>query len=314
MRMGQESIEKIEHIAIVGMGALGLMFGQRIRDRLGDDKLCFLMDKDRKKRHCQDEYQINGKAVFFRTAIPEELDCPVDLVIVATKYSGLYEARDLIGPVVGQDTTIVSLLNGISSEEILAEVFPREQILDCVAIGMDAVRDGTYLTYQHIGRWQIGSIMKQQERRLTALAGFLDQAGIAYEVCADIKRAMWNKFMINVGINQTCMVYETNYGGATDPAGAAYKDMEKAMHEVITVAKAEGIDLTEEDFRNDMKILRGLNPEGIPSMRQDALAGRPSEVELFAGAMLKLAKRHSIEVPVNRRFYSRIKEMERSAI
>ena len=62
-----------------------------------------------------------------------------------------------------------------------------------------------------------------------------------------------------------------------------------------------------------MKILRSLNPEGIPSMRQDALAGRPSEVELFAGTMLRIAKKHSIEVPVNRKYYNRIKEMESSA-
>ena len=86
--------------------------------------------------------------------------------------------------------------------------------------------------------------------------------------------------------------------------------MEKAMHEVIAVAKAEGIVLTEEDFEKDMGILRGLNPEGTPSMRQDALAGRPSEVELFAGTMLRIAAQHGIDVPVNRQYYKRIREME----
>lgn len=87
--------------------------------------------------------------------------------------------------------------------------------------------------------------------------------------------------------------------------------MEKAMHEVIAVAKAEGIDLTEEDFEKDMKILRGLNIEGTPSMRQDALAGRPSEVELFAGTMLRIATRHGIDVSVNRRYYNTIIGIER---
>jgi 2-dehydropantoate 2-reductase len=153
--------------------------------------------------------------------------------------------------------------------------------------------------------------MKEQEQNLAALTDFLDLSGIEYEVCPDIRRAMWNKFMINVGINQTCMVYETNYGGATDPDSRACKDMEKAMHEVIAVAKAEGIVLTEEDFEKDMEILRGLNPEGTPSMRQDALAGRPSEVELFAGTMLRLAAQHGIDVPVNRQYHKRIREMER---
>lgn len=300
----------IENVVIVGMGALGLMFGKQIEDHLGKEYLCFLMDADRKKTHALDEYRINGEKVSFRMVTPEEFHNPADLLIVATKYSGLHDAAKLIRSVVSPDTILVSLLNGISSEEILAETFPRKQILDCVAIGMDAVRDGTSLTYQHMGRWQIGSSVEGQEMLLDDLAEFLGRAGIEYELCSDIRRSMWNKFMINVGINQTCMVYETNYGGATDPDSDAYKDMEKAMYEVIAVARAEGICLTEEDYRKNLEILRGLNPEGTPSMRQDAMAGRHSEVELFAGTMLRLAAEHEVEVPVNERYYRRIKEME----
>ena len=60
-----------------------------------------------------------------------------------------------------------------------------------------------------------------------------------------------------------------------------------------------------------MEILRCLNPEGTPSMRQDALAGRPSEVELFAGTMLRIAAQHGIDVPVNRRYYNTIIKMEK---
>ena len=186
---------RIRNVAVVGMGALGLLFGQRIRENLGDEHLLFLMDEARKKRHSLDEYRINGKAVSFRMASPDEMKGPFDLIIVATKYSGLYEARDLIRTVVGPDTVIVSLLNGISSEKILAEVFEREQIIDCVAIGLDAVREGTSLTYQHMGRWQVGSVMKEQEKNLADLTQFLDASGIEYEVCSDIRRAMWNKFI-----------------------------------------------------------------------------------------------------------------------
>jgi len=121
---------------------------------------------------------------------------------------------------------------------------------------------------------------------------------------------MWNKFMINVGINQTCMVYETDYGHAVEAGSSACTDMEKAMHEVIDVAVAEGICLTEEDFRKDMQILRSLDPQNYPSMRQDAMARRPSEVELFAGTMLRIAAKHGIRVPVNERYYRVIREME----
>ena len=54
-----------------------------------------------------------------------------------------------------------------------------------------------------------------------------------------VQKAMWNKFMINIGINQTCMVYETDYGGATTEGSEAFLDMKNAMHEVIQIAAAE---------------------------------------------------------------------------
>ena len=78
----------------------------------------------------------------------------------------------------------------------------------------------------------------------------------------------------------------------------------KILELIEGAKKAEGIDLTEEDFEKDIEILRSLNPEGTPSMRQDVLAGRPSEVELFAGTMLRIAAQHGIDVPVNRRYYN----------
>lgn len=300
----------IENVVIVGMGALGLMFGERIAQNIGREHLRFLMDEGRRQRHADDLYTINGNRVSFQMTAPDEAGGSADLVVVATKYSGLHEARDLIQCAVNENTTIVSLLNGISSEEILAEVYPRKQILDCIAIGMDAVRDGTSLTYQNIGRWQIGSTQGGQEERLAALEEFLLRAGVPYEICPDIQRAMWNKFMINVGINQTCMVYGTNYGGATAEGSRAFADMEGAMHEVIRLAWAEGIRLTEEDYAKDIALLRSLNTEGYPSMQQDAMAKRPSEVELFAGTVIRLAARHGLEVPVNRKYYQEIQRIE----
>ena len=304
-------MNEIDNVMIVGMGALGLLFGQQIQNTLGAEHLCYLMDAGRKKRHSQDRYTINGEEMRFHLVSPEEIGAPADLVIVATKYSGLLDARELIRPAVSERTTIVSLMNGISSEQILAERFPRRQILDCVAIGMDAVRTGTSLVYDHMGGWQIGASVPGQEERLRQMTSFLDRAGIRYEVPENIRHAMWNKFMINVGVNQTCMIYQTDYEGATSP-GPALDDMRAAMEEVILVAGAEGVALTQEDLEKDLGILRGLNPRGVPSMRQDALAGRKTEVELFSGTMLRLAEKHGLSLPVNERYYQTILAMEQA--
>ena len=302
-------MKKIENVAVIGMGALGLLFGQKIRDYVKDDHFCFLMDPLRKARHKEDIYTINGEKKCFRMITPGELTQKADLVIVATKYGSLRTAAQMAKRAAGEDAVVISLLNGISSEDILAEYIPRTQIVDCIAIGMDAVREGTSLTYQNMGRLQIGITLPRSRAHLERLDAFLTDANVPHEVCPDIRRAMWNKFMINVGVNQTCMVYQTGYGPVLE--GEAGEDLRKAMHEVIDLAGAEGISLTEEDYRKDIALMATLNPEGCPSMRQDAMAHRPSEVELFAGTVIALAKKHDLKVPVNEKYYHRIREIER---
>lgn len=224
----------------------------------------------------------------------------------------------MILPLMAEKTTAVSLLNGISSEDILAERIPRGRIPDCVAIGMDAVRVGTDMTFGNMGRWQLGvrsglgrEESAEQKERLEALTAFLDRAGIDYEICGDIRHSMWNKFMINIGINQTCMVYETTYGGAIAP-GPVREELIAAMREVMPVAAAEGVMLTEEDLAQDLLLIGRLSADGCPSMRQDAMAGRKSEAELFAGTLIRLAEKHGIAVPVNERYYRIIREREES--
>ena len=259
-------------VAVVGMGALGLLFGNCIAEHTDPETLCFLMDSARFARHGNEPYFINGVEKHFHIC-PEGQIVPAGLVIVAVKYGGLRDAMALMRPAVDKNTTIISLLNGISSEEILAEAFDREQIIDCVAIGMDAMREGNRLSFQNAGRLQLGIKSPSQAERLRALEDFFTRAAVPFKTVPDITRAMWNKFMINVGVNQTCMVYDTTYSGATVP-GAAREDM-------------------------------------IAAMRQDALAGRQSEVELFAGTVIKLAEKHGLSVPVNRRYYECIMNMEK---
>lgn len=301
---------EIKTTAVIGMGALGLLFGGKIADTAGKENVCFLMDAERLERHRKDVYTVNGQVKEYRLEDAAQA-IPADLVIISVKFGALREAIREMEKCTGPDTIIISLLNGISSEEIIAGQFDRNNIIDCVAIGMDAVREGTDLTYAHMGRLQIGSRSADQDAKVAALAGFFKRMGIPFEVVPDIKRAMWNKFMINVGINQTCMVYETDYGHACAP-GEALEDMKGAMHEVIAIADRKGIQLTEEDFEKNLALLRSLNPSGLPSMRQDALAHRRSEVELFAGTMIRLGREMGIPVPVNEKYYEKIMEMEKT--
>ena len=299
---------QIKTVAIVGMGALGMLYGEQLQKVLPAGAVRFVMDEERFKHHKNDKYEVNGVEQSFTLQSVAQAE-PVDLVIVATKFSGLNEALEEMQGLVGPQTIIFSVLNGISSEEYIKERYGDDNLLYCVALGMDAVREGTSLTYQHKGILKLGMLAKKQRPALAAVMALLEKAGIQYVIEEDILHALWAKLLLNVGINQTCMVYETNYGGAFTNEEAR-QDMFAAMHEVITVAQREGIKLTEADFEGCVKVLRGLSPEGLPSMRQDAMAKRKSEVELFAGTIIRLGAKHNVPTPVNQRYYDIIKAME----
>ena len=299
---------EIKTVAIVGMGALGMLYGEQLQKVLPAGAVRFVMDEERFKRHKNDKYEVNGVEQSFTLQSVAQAE-PVDLVIVATKFSGLNEALEEMQGLVGPQTIIYSVLNGISSEEYIKERYGDDNLLYCVALGMAAVREGPSLTYQHKGILKLGILKKKQRPALAAVMALLEKAGIQYVIEEDILHALWAKLLLNVGINQTCMVYETNYGGAFTNEEAR-QDMFAAMHEVITVAQREGIMLTEADFEGCVKVLRGLSPEGLPSMRQDAMAKRKSEVELFAGTIIRLGAKHNVPTPVNQRYYDIIRAME----
>lgn len=298
---------KINKVAIVGMGALGLMYGEHIQEA-GSVELFFIMDKERKARHLQDKYIINNIEKQFKLVSPEDGQ-PMDLIIVATKFGGLEQAMEEMAPFVGQNTIVFSVLNGITSEELLIDRFGAKNVLHCVVLGMDAVRKETSLTYQHKGVVKIGAVNADNFGALTSVCEFFESIALPYSKEEDILHALWAKLLLNVGINQTCMIYETNYGGAFDNPEAR-KNMFAAMHEVIAVAQAVGVNLTETDFEGCVQVLKGLSYEGMPSMRQDGLAKRISEVDLFAGTIVALGKKYGVPTPVNEFYYQRIKAIE----
>lgn len=294
-------MNQIKTTVIYGLGALGMLFGSKLQKAYGPENVKFVMDSPRYARHQKDRYTINDEPFDFALQDAADVTGPSDLVIVAVKGPALAAVVDQIAPSVGPDTTIISLMNGITSEDILAEKYGRERILDCIAIGMDAMRDGTQLHYTQCGKLQFGSRDGSQAKRVSAVEQYFKEAGVPYEVRDDIRHAMWYKFLLNVGVNQACTAYETDYGHVTAP-GPLCDEMKEAMREVSRLAAAEGIQLTEADVDAAIELEKTLKPDGYPSMRQDALAGRQTEVDLFAGTVIALGKKHGIPTPVNEKY------------
>ncbi|GLB28295.1 2-dehydropantoate 2-reductase [Lacrimispora amygdalina] len=298
----------IKKTAVIGMGALGMLYASQISSAFGPDSVCFLADQKRIERYGKMTFTINGTPWSFPIKSPADAE-PADLIIIAVKYNALPSALETMASAVGPDTTIISVMNGIDSESIAGKCFGDEKVLYCIAQGMDAMKFGTDLTYTRSGELCLGTRINGQENRLSALTRYFDSAKINYRTESDIVKRLWGKFMLNVGVNQTCMAYEANYAQVLAP-GTLYDTLTGAMREVISIAQKEGIALTESDLESYIELLRTLSPEGVPSMRQDGIAHRPSEVEMFSGTVRRLAAKHGLSVPVNDMLYEKIKDME----
>ena len=302
-------MKPIQSVSIIGMGALGLLYADQIAAGLGPEHVRFVMDAERYARHKSGACRVNGVSKSFAVVSAEA--APVcDLIMVAVKYPQLAAALDTMASSVGPDTLILSVMNGISSEEILGARFGHDRVIHAVALGMDAMHFGAELRYSQAGRLCVGICDPAMEEKLRALTDFFRQAQVPHAVEADIIHRMWSKFMINVGINQTCMVYGTDYAGAMAPGSAEYMTLISAMREVILIANAKNIPLTEADLMQNVEIMRSLAPDATPSMGQDRMNRRPSEVELFAGTMLRLGRELHIPLPTNEFLYRRVREIE----
>lgn len=146
------------------------------------------------------------------------------------------------------------------------------------------------------------------------VAEFFDRTGIPYEVDTNMIKRQWGKFMLNVGVNQTVAVYRGNYG-TIQVEGEPRETMIAAMREVIRIAQYEGVTLKEDDLSYWLNVLDQLNAEGKPSMAQDVEAGRKSEVELFAGTVIALYKKHKLAQPTtNKMLYENIQHIDSHSV
>lgn len=299
-------MKKIETAGVVGLGALGTMYAHILTNAMGRDRVFVFADASRVERYRSDGVYYNGELQDFQYSVPEKA---VDLLLVAVKFGALEEAISLCRPAVGPETTVISVLNGISSEERLGTAFHPDQIVWCVAQKMSAKKEGNRAEADPTGELALGVPNGMDRSHLDRLTAFFDRIGFAYPLPENMQVHMWSKLLCNTGCNQACMVYQCGYGGLQVP-GPARDAMLGAMREVMTVANAEGVPLSEHDISEWTSIIAGFPPEGEPSMRQDGKAHRRSEVELFSGTIRRLAKKHGISVPVNDQLYQKIQEIE----
>ncbi len=307
-------METIRSVLIAGAGGIGSSVAWTIHKAL-PGAVSVLAGGERLARYRADGFVVNGERVDF-PLVDAASDRKADLVIVACKGHHLSEVIADLRPHVGEETLILSLLNGISSEEELGAAFGAWRTPYAMIVGTDAWHSGNVTEFSKTGTIFFGDAENRGtgSDRVRAIAEFFDRAGVSYTVPENMLNRLWFKFMMNVGINQVTAVLRQPYRilktGTRDEGAVSVVDA--AMKEVAAIARAEGIELTDADRDTVYRTLDTLGDGGKTSMCQDVEAGRKTEVELFAGKVRELGARHGIPVPVNETLYGLITAIERN--
>ncbi|MGM0425166.1 MAG: ketopantoate reductase family protein, partial [Thermodesulfobacteriota bacterium] len=213
---------------------------------------------------------------------------------------------------VGKNTLIVSVMNGIDSEEILASAYGWDKVLYAMALGIDAQRDPDQVWVTNQGTIYFGEQTNQElSPRVKRVQEIFQAANIDFKIPEDMIRVMWWKYMINVGANQVSAVVRAPFS-IFQKSPQARELMQEAMQEVIAVARAKGIQLGTDDIQSWLQILDTLDPEGKTSMCQDVLAGRKTEVEMFAGILLQMGQDLQVPTPLNRYLFQCLRAIEQN--
>lgn len=289
----------IKNVLICGIGAVGSIYANQINE-YNNNCLKVLVDKNRLENYTKTPKIFNGKPLKFNYILPDNNDYKADLIIIATKFDALSDVIKNIKNFVKEDTIIMSLLNGVTSEEIIAQEYGWKHTLLSYFIGHSAMRSGNNITYDGIGKIVFG--IKENAgtntEDLQTVKNFFDKAGIVYEIPQDMHRALWLKYMLNVSSNQPSAILKMTFGQMQSNT-KFLEFLKKIMKEVQNIAKAEGVNNTDTMIDEALTSFHKMIPDGKTSMLQDIEAGRKTEVEMFAGTMIKLGEKYNIPTPYN---------------
>ncbi len=291
-------MKEIKNILVCGIGAIGSIYAEKIQ-KSTPENLRILVDKKRLEKYTKYPVIFNGKELNFNYVLPEEKDFKADLVIIATKFDGLNDVVRNLENFVKNDTVILSLLNGVTSEKIIAAKYGCDKILYSYFIGHSAVRTGREVVHDDVNTIVFGSENPNDLNNVERVKKYFDKTGINYKIPDDIIHSLWLKYMLNVSSNQITAVLGFTFGEMISNKNCMNL-AKNVMKEVQAIAKAEGVNNTETMIDETVAHIKTMIPEGKTSMLQDVEAGRKTEVEMFAGTIIDYGKKHGIPTPYNK--------------
>jgi 2-dehydropantoate 2-reductase len=289
-------------IAIVGVGAMGSVYAGILGDA-GNEVWAVDTWADHveaiRARGLRVEGASGDRTVSLHaTTDPAEVGV-CDLVVIATKALDVEDAARAVGPIVGLDTVVLPIQNGLGSADRVAAVLGEERVAIGVAGGFGASIVGP--GHVHHNGWELIRLGERRgpvTERILQVAKVWEDAGFRVQGYDDVDQLVWEKLLCNVCFSGTCSVLEWTIGEVlADPS--AWQVASSCAGEVFDVAQARGINL---DFDDPIAYARAFGEkvaDARPSMLLDLMAGRPCEIDFINGAIPPAAREVGLTAPVN---------------
>jgi 2-dehydropantoate 2-reductase len=301
---------EIKSAALIGLGAMGAFFAPRMEAFLGKDEFFVIAQGERKERLENRGVTINGVNYRFTVHTPQTKGKRPDLIIMAVKDAGLDQAVEDIQNFVGEQTQILCVMNGIDSEERLAEKYGWEHVLYSFMRMSIVMKDGRTDFDPYWGKVHFGEANNQvYSERVSDIKKFFENCDIPYEINEDMIKGIWFKYMCNVGENLTCALLGIPFG-AFRISEYANEIRREAMREVARIANKMGIDIGEKEIAMQEETVKRIPFSNKPSTLQDIENGKRTEIEMFAGTVVKLGEKYGVPTPLNWMFYRAIRVYE----
>ncbi len=304
-------------VAVYGAGAVGGYFGGRLAQAGVDvtfiargEHLTAIRSKGLKVESLQGDFSIQSAQA---TSDPADVGI-VDLVIIGVKAWQVPEAAVAIGPMIGPDTTLLPLQNGVDAARILADAAGEAPVVGGLCRIMSMVAAPGIIRHEGAAPYlAFGELSRPPGRRLERLRQLFAKAqGMHAEAVGDIQAALWNKFLLIAPWSGVGAVTRSPIGVIRDiPETRAL--LQGAMQEIFDLAVAQHINLPPDAVARMMAFVAKLPAEGLASMQRDILAGRPSELHEQTGAAHRLGRELDVPTPVNSFIYSSLLPLEHKA-
>jgi len=302
-------------IAIVGPGALGCLLAGFLKHKTKED--IWLIDKyeDRMKRIRDNAVKIEtpGGTLSLKpnvTIDPKEAGV-CDLVIICVKSYATEDACKGIKDLVGDNTSILTLQNGIGNVQILNDYFGDDKVVAGVTSHGSTLLGVGHVRHAGKGETIIGKADGKLSKALKEISSVLSRAGFETRISKDVDSVIWSKLVINVGINALTALTRLANGKLVEHDGTR-ELMRLAVQEAAKVVKRKRIKLTYDDPIQKVESVCKATAANLSSMLQDVAGKKRTEIDFINGAIVRQGKSLGIATPVNDVLTQLVKTIEKS--